>query len=137
MPLHDVVHAVAGSCTVRFPGNPTAKVRHFSENKEYFWLNNIKTKHFFHITFIIEKNLDILKKICTFAYVKQIKISNMDAEFRINEIINECFTKLGEVFDEAGLELEQEMQDYVEEMVNNKYNSLLEDHEYEKTLNKN
>lgn len=61
----------------------------------------------------------------------------MDAEFRINEIINECFTKLGEVFDEAGLELEQEMQDYVEEMVNNKYNSLLEDHEYEKTLNKN
>ena len=69
MSLHDVVRAVAGSCTVRLPGNPTAKVQHFSENKESFWLNNIKAKNFFHLTFIIEKNLDILKKICTFAHV--------------------------------------------------------------------
>ena len=61
----------------------------------------------------------------------------MDAEFRINEIINECFTKLEEVFDENGLELEQEIQDYVEEMINNKFNALKEDSEYEKTLNKN
>ncbi len=46
----------------------------------------------------------------------------MDIEFKISSIIGECFTKLREVFEEEGLELDyelQESQDYVEELILN------------------
>ena len=39
-------------------------------------------------------------------------------EEKINEIINECFDKLRQVFEENGVELDYETQDYVEEMIN-------------------
>ena len=43
----------------------------------------------------------------------------MDIEFKISSIIDECFTKLREAFEEEGLELDYEQQDYVEELILN------------------
>ena len=42
-------------------------------------------------------------------------------EEKINEIINKCFDKLRQVFEENGIELDYETQDYVEEMINKQY----------------
>lgn len=43
----------------------------------------------------------------------------MDIESKISNIIDECFTKLREAFEEKGLELDYEQQDYVEELILN------------------
>ncbi len=39
-------------------------------------------------------------------------------EEKINNIIDDCFTKLREVFEEEGLDLDYETQEYVEELIN-------------------
>ena len=39
-------------------------------------------------------------------------------EEKISNIIDECFTKLREVFEEEGLDLDYEAQEYVEELIN-------------------
>ena len=41
----------------------------------------------------------------------------MDIEQKISSIIRECFDKLREAFEEEGLELDYERQDYVEELI--------------------
>lgn len=43
----------------------------------------------------------------------------MDIERKVSSIIDECFTKLREAFEEKGLELDYEVQDYVEELILN------------------
>ena len=43
----------------------------------------------------------------------------MDLEDKIKSIIGECFGKLRETFEEEGLELDYEKQDYVEELILN------------------
>lgn len=40
-------------------------------------------------------------------------------EEKISSIIDECFTKLREAFEEEGLDLGYENQEYVEELINN------------------
>lgn len=40
-------------------------------------------------------------------------------EEKISSIIAECFNKLRDVFEEEGLELDYEQQDYVEELILN------------------
>ena len=48
----------------------------------------------------------------------------MDIEQKISTIINECFSKLEEAFEEEGLELDYGNHEYVEEMVLNEYHRL-------------
>ena len=43
----------------------------------------------------------------------------MDIEKKISVIVNDCFDKLREAFEEEGLELDYDNQTYVEEMILN------------------
>jgi hypothetical protein len=46
----------------------------------------------------------------------------MDIEEKVHEIIGECFSKLRGAFEEEGLELGYEQEDYVEELILNEIN---------------
>jgi hypothetical protein len=46
----------------------------------------------------------------------------MDIEEKVHEIIGACFNKLRNAFEEEGLELGYEQEDYVEELILNEIN---------------
>lgn len=47
---------------------------------------------------------------------------NMELEDKVHQIISECFSKLRGAFEEKGLELGYEQEDYVEELILNEIN---------------
>lgn len=46
----------------------------------------------------------------------------MELEDKVHKIISECFSKLRDAFEEEGLELGYEQEDYVEELILNEIN---------------
>ena len=48
----------------------------------------------------------------------------MEFEDKVRQIISECFGKLRDAFEEEGLELGYEQEDYVEELILNEINKI-------------